>query len=131
MADAVTTNVLHDASRKYAARFTNISDSTGESTIAKIDISTLEAPGGLAPTAFVIEEIEWNIQGFTSIELHWDHDTNDLIDVLSGVGYKDYTSLGGLQDPASTGGTGDVLLTTQGATATATYDIVIVGRPKD
>lgn len=131
MVDAVDTLVLHSGSRRYAARFTNISDSTGEAAVIKIDLSTLIGPDGTAPTRFVVEELEWNIQGFTSVALYWDHTTDDIIDVLAGVGYKDYRPVGGAVDPASAGGTGDVVLTTAGASATATYDITIVGRLKD
>jgi len=48
------------------------------------------------------------------------------IDVLAtGNGYRDYSFIGGLAD-TTTGDTGDILLSTVGASATATYDIVIV-----
>ena len=41
MADAVTTQVLEDGERLYIAKFTDISDGTGESAVLKIDVSTL------------------------------------------------------------------------------------------
>ena len=41
MADAVTTQVLQDGERLYIAKFTNISDGTGESEVTKVDVSGL------------------------------------------------------------------------------------------
>lgn len=130
MADTVDTLVIRTSPREYAARFTNVSDATGETAVIKIDISTLTGPDKIAPTAVKVLEIAWAIQGFTSIRLFWDHTTDDEIAVLTGVGHRNYESEGGLMDPRSTGGTGDVLLTTAGAAANATYDIAIRVRLK-
>ena len=41
MADAVTTQVLQDGERLYIAKFTNISDGTGETKVTKVDVSGL------------------------------------------------------------------------------------------
>ncbi len=122
MADAVSTIVTFSGATKYAARFTNISDGTGESLVTKIDISTL--PG--APTYTAIEEISWDVQGFTSVRLLRDHSTDDLIDVLSGRGARSYKDISYLFDPRSAGGTGDILLTTAGNDSGDTYDITLV-----
>ncbi len=131
MADTVTSAVLPAATgqstRHYGVRLTNVSDGTGESNVVKIDISTLTGPDGLTTTTFPIEELVWNIQGFTSVRLTWDHNTDIVIDILSGQGYRDYRNYGLLCD-SGTGGTGDVLLTTAGAVSGATYDITIIGR---
>jgi hypothetical protein len=131
MADTVDSLVVFSGRRRYSARFTNVSDGTGESGVVKIDKSTLVGPDGTEPGRLVIEELVWNIQGFTSVRLFWDHTTDDEIDVLSGGGSRDYTELGGLVDPASAGGTGDILFTTAGAVSGATYDITVVLRLKD
>lgn len=131
MADVVDTRILFKGTRRAAYRFTNVSDSTGESAVIKVDISTLTGPNGSAPTATVIEQLEWSIQGFTSVRLFWDGDTDDEIAVLSGSGFKDYKEFGGMADPRSAGGTGDILITTAGATATSTYDITVTFRLKD
>jgi hypothetical protein len=131
MADTVDSVVMFSGRRRYAARFTNVSDGTGESAVVKIDKSTLVGPDGTEPSRLVIEELVWNIQGFTSVRLFWDHTTDDEIDVLSGGGSRNYTEVGGLVDPASAGGTGDIVLTTAGAVSGATYDISIVVRLKD
>ena len=131
MADALDSVVLFNGSRRYAVRLINVSDGTGESGVTKIDISTLTGPSGSAPTSLVIEEIQWDVQGFNSVRLNFDHTTDDEAVVLSGVGYADYRAVGGLKDPSSTGGTGDLLLTTDGNVSGATYNIMIVVRLKD
>ncbi len=132
MADVVDTAVIRSGPRIYVARFTNVSDGTGESAVTKVDISTLTGLNGLAPTYTKVREIHWSIQGFTSVRLFWDHTTDDEIDVLAaGFGFRDYTGVGGLVDPKSAGGTGDILLTTAGLVSGATYDITLVLQLKD
>lgn len=128
MADTVASNVIFNGSQRYAVQLTNISDGTGESGVTKVDISTLTGPQNVAPTAVTLEEVLWDIQGFTSVRLYWDHTTDDLMKVLSGSGYHDYSKAGGLHDPRSAGGTGDILLTTDGAGVGSTYDITLVLR---
>jgi hypothetical protein len=131
MADTVDVRPLFVGTRRVAYRFTNVSDGTGEAAVTKVDISTLVGPDGrAAPTRTVIEQIEWSIQGFTSVRLFWDHTTDDEIAVLSGAGFKDFREVGGMVDPASAGDTGDIKLTTAGAAANATYDITLVMRLK-
>ncbi len=130
MADRVDTLVLRNQPGEYAVGWMNKSDGTGEAAVIKLDISTLAGPlgDGVAPTSVSVAEISWCIQGFTSVELLWDHNTDDEIDILSGAGYRNYRDLSYLVDPKSAGGTGDVLLTTTGAVAGATYDIAICFR---
>lgn len=132
MADTVDNKVIFTGPNKYIIRCTNVSDGTGESAVAKVDISTLTGPDHVnAPTKTVIEEIQWSIQGFTSVRLFWDHTTDDEIAVLgTGNGYFNFKNAGGLVDPASSGGTGDIVLTTAGAVSGATYDITLVVRLK-
>jgi hypothetical protein len=132
MADTVDTVVVHNGTRIYVQRLTNISDGTGESGVIKLDISALMGPNGRAPTYTKLREVAWSIQGFTSVRLFWDHTTDDEIVVLgTGYGYMSFADVGGLVDPRSTGGTGDVLLTTAGATSGNTYTITLVWELKD
>jgi hypothetical protein len=137
MADAVTSRVLIDTPTHYAIHLTNISDGTGESAVAKIDKSTLTDSSNPAvePDSLDIVAVRWNMQGFTYVKLLWDHNTDDTALVLSGSGYDDFMAADGsipglnrtegLKDPRSTGGPGDLLLTTVGATSGSTYDITI------
>ncbi len=126
MADAVTTNVIFNGSTRYAARFTNISDGTGETNVIKVDISTLTLPDGTPCTRCAFEELKWDVHGFSSVKASWDHNTDDTAEVMSGQGTVSYAHLGYMFDPASAGGTGDVLFTTNGPVAGATYDITLV-----
>lgn len=133
MADTVDTIVMYSSPRRRKIRITNISDGTGESGVVKIDKSALTGPDGTEPSKLVVEEIDWDIDGM-QVRLFWDHTTDDEIAVLSGAGYRDYTSGGkthGLVDPGSAGDTGDILLTTNAHTAGDGYDIMITVRLKD
>lgn len=126
MADVVDSIVLESTIQRYIVRLTNVSDATGESAVVKVDKSTLVASNGLEPQDLVIDEIEWSIQGFTSVRLFWHHTANDEAVVLgTGSGFRTFWPSGGLKDPRSAGGTGDILLTTAGAASGATYDIVL------
>jgi hypothetical protein len=131
MVDTVDSQVLRNGQNRYAVRLTNISDGTGESAVTKIDRSTLTGPNGVdAPTKLVIEELDWNVQGFTYVHLFWEDSTDQTIDVLSGDSYRDYRHLGGLvpDDFTAQGANperGDIVLTTAGTTSGNTYDITI------
>lgn len=132
MADAVTTNVVFAGTRRRIIQLINISDATGESDVVKVDASALTGPDGTAPTSVTVDAIDYNIQGFSSVVLEWDATTDNVIAVLpAGSGTLDFTYGGGIHDPKSTGTTGDILLTTVGASATATYDITLYLRLED
>lgn len=127
MTDAVRTIVLAKGPRYAIVNLTNISDGTGESAVIKVALSSQDIGNGVAPTKSAIKEIQYSIQGFTSVRLLWDHTTDDVAALLAaGNGWKEYGELGMLNDPASTGGTGNLLLTTAGAVSGATYDITVV-----
>jgi hypothetical protein len=133
MADAVTATYLFSGRNRKILHLTSISDGTGESAVVKADISALTYGAGnrLVPTYTSVQMIEYNIQGMSSVRLHWDHDTNDVIAVLpEGSGCIDWWSMGGKADPRSTGGTGDIILTTNGHVSGGTYDITIWFKPK-
>lgn len=126
MPDVVDTRVLESTPRRYVARFTNVSDATGESAVVKIDKSGLVDFAGREPHRLIIDYIKWSIQGFTSVRGLFDHDTDDEAFVLgTGTGERSFWGEGGLRDPLSSGGTGDLLFTTAGATSGNTYDIVV------
>lgn len=130
MADAVRTIVqISEGGKYYVANFTNISDGTGEAAVKKVDISTLKNSLGAVPTKLKVVDIAWVIQGFTSVRLLWDHTTDDVIALLAGSGRRDHSKVSGLQDPASAGGDGSLLLTTNGGASGATYDITVVLEP--
>ena len=135
MADAVTSNVIMSTPTHYVVHLTNICDTTGESAVAKVDKSGLTAQDGAEPASCDIEQVMWNVQGFTYIALHWAHTSPDVALLLAGSGYNDFrgrdagvlnfNQTSGLLDPRSSGGTGDITLTTVGDQATDTYDITL------
>lgn len=125
MADAVTSKVLRNGKREYAIRLTNVSDGTGEAAVVKVDISALLTPNGDVPTYSKIMEVEYDIAGM-SVTIAWEHTTDDVACVLGpGQGRKDWRREGGIVDPRSAGGSGDIVLTTTGHTAGDTYDITL------
>lgn len=123
MADTVDTQVLRDSRDMYIVRLQNRSDGTGETNVVKVDKSTLSI-NGAEPTKLSLLRAVWSINGF-SVRLSWDHTTDDELLTLAGNGILDLESIGGIPDPASTGGTGDVLLSTVGTTAGFAYDLTL------
>ena len=140
MADAVSTIVILDNAYDYVVHLTNISDGTGESLVNKVDKSALAVAlpvaGAAAAEAVALDlqQADWNVQGFTSVRLFWDHAADSTMAVFSGNGYKDFRGKGdlqnlnmtsGLKDPKTADSTGDVLLTTAGTVSGNTYDITL------
>lgn len=136
MADAVTSIVIADTATHHIIHLTNVSDGTGEAAVVKVDKSAIAVAGdGAEANSLDIEQCRWAIQGFTSVRILWDHTTDDTALVLCGNGYEDFrldadsrgslTTIPALNDPRTTGGTGDILLTTAGAVSGATYDITL------
>jgi hypothetical protein len=130
MADTVDTKVIRNVRGRYVVRLTNESDGTGESGVAKVDISTLTAASGATATYSKVERIEYSVFGMNYVVLRWDHTTADEIAVLGGTGVIDASIDGGMVDPRSSGGTGDILLTTDGAVDGSGYDITLYLRMK-
>ena len=125
MAPVVDVKTIFDGDKRLAVRLTSEDDGVGETAVVKVDASTFTSFNEPV-THFSVEEIEWNVQDYSSVKLEWDATSNDVIDILSGSGYKDYRSFGGgMIDPQSAGSTGDIVITTAGQTAISTYDITL------
>ncbi len=131
VADIVNTQVVYNGFRRYSVHLTNESDGTGESAVTKIDISTLTVADGGVATYMTIDWIEYAVSGFNYVVLEFDATTNDEIGVLKGQSVLDWEAKGGLTDPKSTGTTGDIILTTDGGSNGASYDITIHARLKN
>ena len=127
MADTVTSNVMFSATnaRRYIVHLTGVSDATGETNVIKIDKSTLTNTVGQEPTSLKIASIRWNIQGYSYIKLSTDRTSDQTLMLLSGNGYDNFEAFGFLKEASTTGDTGDLLLSSVGAAAGATYDITI------
>jgi len=114
MPNELKTIKVNETPHKSVFVFLNASDGTAETAAQKVDISTL--PG--APTKVRISKMNWAVEGM-SVKVYFDHSTDDLVAVLAGANSIDVP----LEDPQSTGGTGDILFTTFGAVANSSYMI--------
>lgn len=125
MADTVSSITAYSSNKgEYVARFTSQSDGTGESAVAKIDVSAFDNESGVAGTSIQIERIEYSVNGFNYVHVYWDHTADVTAAVLAGSGVMDFTYFGGFNDTGS-GGTGDLTFTTDGGSDGASYDITI------
>lgn len=120
MADVVTSQILVDGERNAVMKFTNISDGTGEAGALKVDVSALAG----APASVRIDRIDYDVAGM-AVNIQWDATSAATCIVLAGHGTLDWCDVGGLQNNAGAGKTGDVLFTTIGHSANDTYSIVL------
>ena len=77
MADAVTTQKLVDSAQRAVFKFTNISDSTGETAVVKIDVSALNPFQGEPCTGVSIQKIDVITVGM-GLDMLWDATTDAL-----------------------------------------------------
>jgi len=132
MADAVTSQTLSDGDRIAVMKFTNISDGTGESSVAKVDVSALAASNaGLTPALVTIEQIWYDVGGMR-VALEWNATTNVVAAVVGGSaaagpdsGHMDFRSFGGIKNTLASGYNGDIDLTTHGHTNHDHYTVVL------
>jgi len=125
MANVITTNTIFNGDRILELNITNKSDGTEQVDDVFIDASMFTTSGDSPLSHFSIEEIQWSSQGYSSIKLAFDATSNVNFALLSANGFKTWIESGGLSDPKDAGFTGDIIVTTEGAVATATYDITI------
>jgi hypothetical protein len=127
MADAVATQILFDGERKAIMKFTDLSDGTGETKVAKVIPSNLNKSSfNKACDGVTITKIYAMTHGL-QVAMYWDATTDVLITVVpQNTNYvADYESFGGLWDNSGAGKTGQVLFSTLDATAGDTYTIIL------
>lgn len=125
MADSVTTQTILDGPRRAIVKATNLSDGTGEAAVLKVDVSALSAhPDQGACTGVKIRSVQYDIFGM-SVSILWDATTDVTALILSGYGKQDFKKLGNIKNNAGAGKTGDILFTTNGASAGDTYSITL------
>lgn len=132
MSDSVANTTLHADPTHLVISSAFTIDGT-EATVTLADKSAHNGPDGSAVGRFVIEKLEYHINGM-QVSLQFDHDTDDEIATLSGHGCIDFTDGGRFQgfiDPNSTGGSGDITATTLNSDAGDTSHIVLFLRKKD
>ena len=127
MADAVTSQTIIDGERNCIMKFTNVSDGTGESAVAKVDVSALNSnSAGVSCSEVRVLRISHAIVGM-SVQLFLNATSNVLLMELaeSSNGHMDFTDFGGLPNNAGSGKNGDILFTTKGHSSGDTYSITL------
>jgi len=127
MADAVTSQTIADGERNVVMKFTNVSDGTGESAVAKVDVSALTSNSrGVACSEVRIMQVRFALVGM-SVQLFFDATANVLAFELaeSSNGNLEFDDFGGIPNNSGSGKTGDILFTTIGHTSGDTYMIVL------
>ena len=134
MADAVTNVLIENGSRWWVARWTNVSDSTGETGVVKLD-PTSTGPLGVSFAGntlypgvnIAIREIQYDV-GNMKVRLQWDATVAQDIQILAGFNRLKFDKHGGIQCPRDLAGvTGKILLTTIAQMPNSTYTIDIRG----
>ena len=127
MADAVTSQTIIDGERNCVMKFTNVSDGSGESAVAKVDVSALASnAAGVACSEVRVMRISHAVVGM-SVQLFFDATSNVLLAELaeSSNGHMEFEDFGGIPNNAGSGKTGDILFTTKGHSSGDTYSIVL------
>ena len=127
MADAVTSQTIIDGERNCVMKFTNVSDGTGESAVAKVDVSALASnAAGVACSEVRVLRVSHAIVGM-SVQLFLNATSNVLLVELaeSSNGHMDFKDFGGLPNNAGSGKNGDILFTTKGHSSGYTYSITL------
>ena len=114
-------------------KFTNISDGSGESSVAKVDVSALTAHSntGAECARVHITQVWYAISGMR-VDLEWNASSNVKALILgAGValeptnGHFDFRSFGGIKNNAGGGINGDIDLTTLHHTSNDAYTIIL------
>ena len=127
MADAVTSQTILDGERLFIAKFTNISDGTGETAVTKIDVSTLARNSfNLACNGVKINRIWANTHGM-EVRILWDATTDQFAWMIPQNTTYDmsFDSFGGIPNNSGAGKNGNLLFTTADASAGDMYTIVL------
>ncbi len=127
MADALTSQVIQDGARTAILKFTNISDGTGQTAAVLVDVSTLtsDPQTGAARTGVTLQTITFSNIGM-GVELLWDATTNvPLLNLPQDWEDTMDFSAFGIPNNSAAGKTGDIVVTTVGATAADTYLLVL------
>jgi len=106
VANTTETLTYFSGARKASARVILLSDGSTTTQNTLVDISTFQG----TPTKVTILEAVATVRNMDYLYVKWDHDTDDEAIVFpEGTTVFTAEREGGMTDPASTGGTGDIL----------------------
>ena len=130
MVDTVSSYKIVDGPKNLVMVLNNVSDATGEALVKKVDVTTLfgydaRTPLGLL-TNLRIRKIKFSTLGPMAIRIFWEGTPNVLAWSIPAayMDELDFRDIGGLQNTA-TAKTGNILLSTIGATATSGYNLIL------
>ena len=131
MADAVTSQTIVDTDKRAIIKLTNLSDGSGESAVAKVDVSALNTNAkGETCSRVTIDQIWYDVGGMR-VALEWNASSNVVAIVLGGSaaagnvqGHMDFRSFGGIKNNASSP-TGDIDFTTSVQTNLDHYTVIL------
>ena len=127
MPDAVTSQTLVDNQTTAVMLFTNVSDGTGESLVAKVTAANLAANAlGQACTGVSVQKIHTACHGM-EFRLFWGATANVFFfgSAQNSQATFDLSNFGVLRNNAGAGKTGNILLSTADATAGDTYTLIL------
>lgn len=121
MAMASTSQILYDGPRNVVGQFTGICDGNGdEALVVKIRISELVP----IPKSVKIMKVTYDMSGGL-VQLLWAADSPVPFLNLSAFNALDYSSIGGLINQGGDTANGDILLSTLGFDAGASYSLTL------
>lgn len=121
MANVTQIQTILDGDRNVLVSVTGILDTSDFALTTILDVSAL-APAAAAAS---LEKIDYSISSQLALQIFWDADTDDNLLMLTGAHEHCFKDVGGLQNPKSTGWTGDVKLKTSGwASGVQTFSAV-------
>lgn len=122
MPNVVTSQTILDGDRNVVILLTGTLDTSNESRVVKVDLSTLFP----RPTRIRVDTIRHLVSNGLIVTLDWDATTPVRFAALTGWDEVEARKFGGLQDNSGAGRTGNIALTTLGWTSgVLAYNIIL------
>lgn len=122
MPNVVTSQTILDGDRNVVILLTGTLDTSNESRVVKVDLSTLVP----RPTRIRVDTIRHLVSNGLIVTLDWDATTPVRFAALTGWDEVEARKFGGLQDNSGAGRTGNIALTTLGWTSgVLAYNIIL------
>lgn len=121
MAIIATSQTLYDGPRNLVMQFTGISDGSGDET----GVVKVSASGALPPAkSLKVTKVTYDVSGGL-LQLLWNANSPVPFLTLAGRNIIDYEQIGGMTNGGGDTANGDILFSTLGFDAGASYSITI------